>query len=100
MPRPSARPGIAHHLGLPCRVDGRLPAQGRPGRGDVLRRQAHHAHHPMVDPAPSSIATAAAAAVLIGQAGGRRRRPREGRRGGVVGAWRERREREREGNQL
>lgn len=93
VPRPSARPGVAHHLGLPGRVDGRLPAQGRPWRGDVLRRKAHHAHNPVVDPAPSSITTASAtAAVLIGQGGGSRRRSREGRRRGVVGAWRERTE--------
>lgn len=92
-PRPSARRGVAHHLRLTCSVDGRLPAQGRPRRGDVLRGQAHHAH-PVVDPAPSSVmvavaAAAAAAAVLIGQAGGRR--PRKGGRGRVIGAWSERR---------
>lgn len=88
MPRPSARPGVAHHLRLPRSVDSGLPAQGRPGRGDVLRGQAHHAH-PVIDPAPSSITVgvATAAAVLIGQAGGRR--PRKRGRGRVVGAWRE-----------
>lgn len=29
--------GAAHQLGLPGRVDGRLPGQGRPRRRDVLR---------------------------------------------------------------
>lgn len=87
-PRPSARRGVAHHLRLPRGVDGRLPAQGRPRCGDVLRSQAHHAH-PVVDPAPSStvvtMAAAAAATVLVCQAGGRR--PRQGRRRRIVGAW-------------
>lgn len=86
-PRPSTRRGIAHHLRLPRGVDGRLPAQGRPRCGDVLRSQAHHAH-PVVDPAPSSTMVtmaAAAATVLVCQAGGRR--PRQGRRRRIVGAW-------------
>lgn len=94
-PRRYAGCGVAHHLRLPRSVDGRLPAQGRPRRGDVLRGQAHHAH-PVVDPAPSSIMVAvatAAAAVLIGQAGGRR--PRKGGRGRVIGAWGEKTGRER-----
>lgn len=89
-PRPSARCGVAHHLRLPRSVNGRLPAQGRPRCGDVLRGQAHHAH-PVIDPAPSSImvTVATTATVLVGQAGGRR--PRKGGRGRVVGAWSERR---------
>lgn len=85
-PRPSARGGVAHHLRLPRGVDGRLPAQGRPWRGDVLGGQAHHAH-PVIDPAASStvVTMATTATVLVGQAGGRR--ARKGWRGRVVGAW-------------
>lgn len=85
-PRHSARCGVAHQLRLPRGVNGRLPAQGRPRCGDVLRGKAHHAH-PVVDPAPSStvVAMATAAAVLVGQAGGRR--ARKGGRRRVVGAW-------------
>lgn len=87
-PRPSARRSVAHHLGLPRRVDGRLPAQGRARCGNVLWGEANHAH-PVVGPSPSSsavVAMAAAGPVLVRQAGRRGARKRGWRR--IVRAWR------------
>lgn len=83
--------GVAHHLRLPRSVDGRLPAQGRPRRGDVFRCEANHTHS-VVGPAPSStsIAMAADTTVLVCQARMRRARKRRGR---VIGAWKEKRRR-------
>jgi len=78
-PRPSARRGVAHCLRLPRGVDGRLPANGRPRRGVVLRGQAHRAQ-PVVVPVPSATAVATAAE-LDGEDGGRK-----WGRGRVVGA--------------
>lgn len=94
-PRTSARCGVPHHLCLPCSIDGRLPAQRCSRCRDMLRGQAHHPQ-PVVNSSSSSpsivVGVADAATVLIGKALGRR--PRKRGRGRIVGAWRERRERE------
>lgn len=93
-PRTSTRCGVSHHLCLPCSIDGCLPAQRCPRCGYMLRSQAHHTQ-PVINASSSPsivLAVADAATVLIGEALGRR--PRKRRRGGVVGAWRERKEEE------